>query len=325
MTDHLDYFSPAPLRVLSFITYLATPPAGPLAASTISKYCTGIVYFCKLFGGDVSAFYHDMVLEMMKGLKLKVKVLGPPRERLPIVVEMLRKILLVPPALNADTVQDASFAAGACLGGISLLRGGEYSWKNEFSSILVRSDLEFVPGGAKLCLRESKTDYTRVGVVIDLFETNQSPDICVVARLKKAMALAPRQEPEAPLLQRSDGTPLRYRFMLDETRRRLHVLGYNTAKFATHSYRIGGATSLVRRGVDVATVMALGRWKSDAVFTYLQSNVVLKHRAINRLSGQGEPLDVLSVFGVPLSDLVKLGSENLEQFLLNLARAASRS
>ena len=46
------------------------------------------------------------------------------------------------------------------------------------------------------------------------------------------------------------------------------------AHITTQSLRVGGATHLLGVGIPLAEIMKEGRWKSDAVWRYLHSNVV---------------------------------------------------
>jgi hypothetical protein len=48
-------------------------------------------------------------------------------------------------------------------------------------------------------------------------------------------------------------------------------------KFAGHSMRAGGATSLAEAGANVSTIQAVGRWSSDAFQIYIRKNPVVLH------------------------------------------------
>ena len=59
---------------------------------------------------------------------------------------------------------------------------------------------------------------------------------------------------------------------MDYFRRRIKTvlafLGFNPDDFNTHSFRIGGATELFRRGVNPDVIKKLGRWKGDTYEMY---------------------------------------------------------
>ena len=62
-------------------------------------------------------------------------------------------------------------------------------------------------------------------------------------------------------------TPEHFREVLDSC---LIFAGYDPAVFTVHSMRSGKALDLLELGVSVETIKKLGRWKLNAVFTYLQ-------------------------------------------------------
>jgi hypothetical protein len=50
-----------------------------------------------------------------------------------------------------------------------------------------------------------------------------------------------------------------------------HITNIPPNRVATYSLRSGGATALLVSGVDETAIMAVGRWKSDAIFLYLRT------------------------------------------------------
>ena len=46
--------------------------------------------------------------------------------------------------------------------------------------------------------------------------------------------------------------------------------GFEMKRIGTHSLRSGGATQLAANGYSAATIMALGRWKSQSYCRYIQ-------------------------------------------------------
>ena len=49
----------------------------------------------------------------------------------------------------------------------------------------------------------------------------------------------------------------------------LQFAGFKKEYYCVHSFRTGRAMDLLKYGVLVETIKKLGRWKSNAVFTYL--------------------------------------------------------
>ena len=62
-------------------------------------------------------------------------------------------------------------------------------------------------------------------------------------------------------------TPSHFREVLKES---LQQAGYDSSKFTVHGMRGGRALELLKLGVSVETIKKIGRWKSNAVFTYLK-------------------------------------------------------
>jgi hypothetical protein len=50
----------------------------------------------------------------------------------------------------------------------------------------------------------------------------------------------------------------------------LCLSGRDAGRFASHSFRRGGASFAFQAGVPVETIKLLGDWKSDVFFEYLQ-------------------------------------------------------
>ena len=67
-----------------------------------------------------------------------------------------------------------------------------------------------------------------------------------------------------------DGSDLtRYQFQA-VLRKAADFLGWQSEKFASHSFRIGAATTAAMNGVPEETIMKKGRWKSGAVKSYFR-------------------------------------------------------
>ena len=87
--------------------------------------------------------------------------------------------------------------------------------------------------------------------------------------------------PEAPLFQLLDGSIV----TTADIKKRWDILcarmGLNRKTHTIYSFRIGGATSLARRGVDHRIIQIAGRWTSDAYALYIRmtSNTMAQHQS----------------------------------------------
>ena len=87
--------------------------------------------------------------------------------------------------------------------------------------------------------------------------------------------------PHAPLFQLLDGSIV----TIKDIQNRFDILcadmGLDRNRYTIYSFRIGGATSLARRGVDHRMIQIAGRWTSDAYKLYVKMTpkMMAKHQA----------------------------------------------
>ena len=110
----------------------------------------------------------------------------------------------------------------------------------------------------------SKTDQFHRGHTFQLSRTTPA-SICPVKHYMRTTPPTP-----APLFTFRDGRPLTRRRCLYYLRRSLKYSGHNPEHYNTHSFRIGAATTAAHEGATVSTIQHLGRWRSDAVKSYIR-------------------------------------------------------
>ena len=118
-----------------------------------------------------------------------------------------------------------------------------------------------------LVIPRSKTDQFHRGHTIRLDQTTPS-SICPVKHMKAY--ITPLPSTPRPLFTFSGGRPLTRRRCLRYLRQSLKHCGYDPSQYNTHSFRIGAATTAAREGATVSTIQRLGRWRSNAVHTYIR-------------------------------------------------------
>ena len=147
-----------------------------------------------------------------------------------------------------------------------LLRAAEYTSisgkKFDRATTLCIEDVNYTQQGATLDTKASKTDIFRTGVSIRL-AANQST-LCPFRALMEYLKVQPRQE--GPLFMFASGRYL--------TRSDVSVCMKTSsnvgANMSSHSFRIGGATTLANMGYPRWLIQGLGRWSSDCFREYIR-------------------------------------------------------
>ena len=93
-------------------------------------------------------------------------------------------------------------------------------------------------------------------------------------------------KPEAPLFQLMDGSIVTVKDMQKRFDILCDDMGLDKDKFTIYSFRIGGATSLARRGVDHRMIQMAGRWTSDAYKLYIKDAKNVSITLFNIFSGR---------------------------------------
>ena len=133
-------------------------------------------------------------------------------------------------------------------------------------------------------LRTSKTHWKNVKPQIVKIFSNKINDLdkfierdnltvyCPFALLHNYLQIRPPyREDDKPFFIFSDRTPVRPHNMRTTLRAVLEQTGLTPQSYDTHSLRLGRAVDLLHYKVQISVIRHLGRWKSNAVFTYLNN------------------------------------------------------
>ena len=80
-------------------------------------------------------------------------------------------------------------------------------------------------------------------------------------------------DPTAPLFQLLDGSIVTVKDVKNRLTKLCNDMGLDPSKYTIYSFRIGGATSLARRGVDHRQIQIAGRWRSEAYGIYIRMSI----------------------------------------------------
>ena len=134
---------------------------------------------------------------------------------------------------------------------------------------LTWSDLQMHGNYYSLTIQQSKTDPFHRGHVLTLHESQTST--CPVKAMSQFIGMVTEHQRQGPLFYGGRFTPLNRHKLIATLRSLLRPTSYNEQHFfASHSFRIGVATTAVAAGLPVWLIRTLGRWSSDTYETYIQ-------------------------------------------------------
>lgn len=260
-------------QLCSFVAYLALDS---LTHSTIKSYLSGVRHLHIEEGqGDPGICGMARLEQVLRGVKrVQAKVLGSPRLRLPISIELLQALQRVWERRATEDAVMLWAAAALCFFGF--LRSGEITLPSEgsfdagahlcFDDIAVDSIQD--PSLLTVRIKASKTDPFREGTDIYVGRVRNSK-LCPVAALLRYMTC--RGAAHGPLFRFGNGRPLTRARFVTEIKAALSEEGIDSSHYSGHSFRSGAATTAAEHGIGDATIQTLGRWKSNAYMRYVQT------------------------------------------------------
>jgi len=242
--------------------------AAHLAASvrpgTVQVYLSAVRNLHLEHGYSDPCLEAPMLRRVLKGIA-RTHGSGAVAPRLPVTLPVLRKLLQackVTSLLNArDRVMVRSAMLTAFFGFLRC---------SEFTGDHIRTyHVALSPSHLKIHLTTSKTDPAGRGV--DIVIGAAEPSVCPVAAMRQYLTSSQRP-PTSYLYEYSNGQRLTRERFTAIVRNLLASCGEsNCSQYASHSFRIGAATTAAAAGVPESTIRAAGRWKSDACLIYIRT------------------------------------------------------
>ena len=195
------------------------------------------------------------------------------RKRLPITINLLR-------TLKSQLANSVSFTileqrllwAAFSLAFYGFMRVSEFTTPTASDTFsppgLHWSDIQLHNNSLSLTIHQSKTDPFRQGHQINICATNTST--CPVRAMQKYMSITPPANRKGPLFSGGRFSPLSRANVTTALRQLLQGTNEEANNYASHSFRIGAATTAAAAGLPPALIKTLGRWKSNAYETYIQ-------------------------------------------------------
>lgn len=142
------------------------------------------------------------------------------------------------------------------------------SKKGDISRVLNLCDISFTGSNqVSILIRYSKTDQCGTSTTI-ILNVNQIKDLCPIQALKDYMSIRPSVQ--GPLFIHFYTKPLTKVQVNKVLKKCVLTLGLPTEDYSSHSFRIGAATSAAIQGVSEEKIKLMGRWKSNAVNSYIR-------------------------------------------------------
>ena len=259
-----DINAPAnPLEITRFISYLSLQNK---ASTTISTYVSAISTWHKSL--RLPDPCNDFIVK--KSLKGGFKTPSPKELREPITIELPGKLVAALGPVSDSIYEQKMFKAAYLLAFFGLFRIGEFvadTKERAQRSVLLLSDISIQGTSLKVTIRFSKTDQKGLSSGLTLKGQNGNP-LCPVGAVREFMIS--RGQRAGPLFMHFNGTFLsRFQFnsMLASTIRFLEPQQRN---IKAHSFRIGGATNAMCKGIPYSKIQEMGRWQSHAAKRYIR-------------------------------------------------------
>lgn len=222
---------------------------------------------------------------------------GPRRVRKALTIDKLEKILPHVHAAVGGSLFDAACVKSAmCQATNQLLRVSEFTCKKldaaqhdpklQLNEEDVSIDECVVKQGRVKFLdtwiKVSKADPFRNGAKLRVAANGSAS--CPVAAVESYVRIRGGRGAKSPFYLMEDGTALTRQGLQLFLRRAMESAGYAPHEYGTHSFRIGGVTSLAAAGWGTEVIQVMGRYASDAFLAYLRITDTLRMEASSSMA-----------------------------------------
>lgn len=247
-----------PVSVDQLLQYIAYLSLGNRSYRTVCLYVSALSHLHKINSWQDNSKVFS-VAKTLEGLRRSNGI--NPDLRIPISYQLFLQIIQALPSVCRSGFESNLFKAAYTLTYFGLLRISE-ALGLCFADLHRNSEGNFL-----LTLHRSKTN--QVGNPIQVLIHKQIfPSFCPVSSLIPYLNSRPKNA--VPLLVHADGKPItqfQFQAILQRTLNFLQVPGH----FRSHSFRIGMATELARRGFSHNYIKQKGRWKSNSYLSYIRT------------------------------------------------------
>ena len=305
---HQYNLQPLPVTELNLMYYMAAR-LEQVKPGTIRHNYFAIKSCATMYGHDFEA--KDMpTLRIMRNSMAKIFGGNLPDKRLPFTFKMLAQSMKYFDFNQFDEIVYFTMMVCACT---ALLRTGEFCARSKAVSPRINDDASvralFIRNlhmhrreNGRLShytctLRATKADTLRQDVQAIFGEGKMpiSANYWLTRMLKLRCMRAKidcmyKNDPSTPLFQLRDGSIATRNDLNKRFKTLIHHMGLDSNRYTLYSFRIGGATSLARRGVSHKVIQMLGRWKSDAYQLYIR----MSHHDLARAQKEAIEKDIVN-------------------------------
>lgn len=250
------------------LCYLANLISNNCSTSHITKQLAGISFFQKMYG-VVPANNHFLVKQAIKGHKRR-KLSRDVRS--PITFEVLNRLVSSLPLICNSSYESRLFRTVFIAAFFAALRINEVvAPNNKSKSPLKFSDVIVSEDSLRIFIRRSKTDQMGKGSWLSLYPLNSH--ICPIFNFREYLSLRPNLSDD--FFVHLDGAPVtrfQFNYIL---KRAVSVVGLDSFKLTSHSFRIGAATEAARLGLSDSIIKRLGRWESNRFQLYIRPELIV--------------------------------------------------
>ena len=212
---------------------------------------------------------------MQKLLAAHSKLHSSPDVRLPITRRVLQLLVLALNNTNSSAFQRLLYQTMFLVAFYVFFRVGELTAKGaNLKPLLQIQDLHFhfkqnFVTSATIVIKDFKHNTNRRPFSVVL-ERAEGTELCPVSYLYRYSSI--RGSLPGPLFCFADGSPVKTGQFTQQLQQALTFCGLDSAKYKSHSFRIGAASWAAERGLSDAQIRHLGRWKSDVFKLYIRQS-----------------------------------------------------
>jgi hypothetical protein len=260
--------------VLEFVGWLAGERK--VKAGTISSYLAGLRQLHLLEGMEPPAIRSDLVKFLLQGKKnmdnIKARTEGS-RKRLPMTIAVMKLLkeeirrweVKIDQKLLTWAIATIAFHGAFRIHELLNRVEGDFALLGR--DVKVKTDSE-MKRRIEIKLKCPKENRSGKVVIVDIFESGGT--LCPVKAFTRWQDRR-KSEDEIPIFRDDKGIPVTGRKMNSwlKTLLEKHV-DYDKARFTSHSFRIGLATTLGTLGFSTDDIKEAGRWSSNAYQVYMR-------------------------------------------------------